>query len=154
MNQSYFVRNRYYKIPVEGEIININNRDFGIHKYGINWIITDILTGLSISQYPLKSKKEAIDYIKNNQIDWNSTIVKDNEQFFITLEEYNENKIYINKIEERNNETSYYKGQYKKCNFNITISISKCCYEIDYFNGDFTEEEIAEIAEYIVNSKN
>jgi hypothetical protein len=141
-------------MPIEGEVININNRNFGIHKYGTNFIVTDILTGLSINQYPLKSKKTAIEYIKNAQIDWNSKMIKDNEQEFNTLEEYNENKIYIIKQEDRNNETSYYKGEYKKCNFDITISISKCCYEIDYFNGDFTEEEVAEIAEYIVNSKN
>lgn len=156
MAEQYFIRAKHYKKPVNGTIINHNGRLYGMQKCFSEWVITDILTGLRVDNYTVdtRTKQKAIDYIKNFDITKYENILKDAEAIFNKLPEYDFNKVYINTEEWRNNETCFYKGEYKGKQFETTLSIYKTAYEVDYFEGDFSEEEELNITEQLVNCKN
>lgn len=153
MTKQYFGRAKHYKKPITGTIIEYNSRTYGIHKESGEWTIIDILTGLKINNYKVdtRTKQKAIDYIKNFDITQYEKSLKEFETVFNALPEYDFNKVYINNKEWRNNETLLCTGEYKGKQFEITLSVHRVGYEIDYFEGKFSTDEEMEIAEQILS---
>jgi len=158
--QTYFLAYKQYKNPVEGDIIEHAGRIYGIHKSINEWIVTDIKTGLSMNRGQYKTKKQAIEYTNNIDIDMNAPFVKQAEKEFEELPEYDEHKVYFDTNEVRDNETSYHTGRYKNLVFEITVSCDENInngMEIDYFKSknenDFTDDDVEYIANMAIENR-
>jgi predicted MPP superfamily phosphohydrolase len=132
-----------------------DNREYGIYKHNNEYIITDLLKGLSItlSSNNLKTLKKAKDYLYNFKLSasTNDKQLKTYETDFEKLEAYNFDKVYITHVENRDYNTSNVKGEYKDKKFEITITHDNYEYKLKWFEGDFTEQEIEFIGKDIYN---
>jgi hypothetical protein len=147
----YMVARKYYKIPIQGEIINYG-RAYGIKQTNYDWDITDLLTGCRINADTIHSRDDAVKYIKKYGIsEYKEETIKRREEMFKILPEFLSDTVYIKEINYRSIDVINFKGEYNEKEFDITFtySIDSKSYEIPFFNVEFTKEEYGDIINQI-----
>jgi hypothetical protein len=151
--EAYLVARKYYKIPVQGEIINFG-REYGIKQTNYDWDITDLLTGCRINVDAIHSREEAIKYIKKYGIsEYKEETIKRREEIFKILPEYQADTVYIKEINYRSIDVIVVIGEFneKEFDINFTYSVDSKSFEIPYLSGEFTDTERKEISKQVEN---